>query len=190
MLIELSTCRLLMRFQSKAQLLQFALAASKNLDVDNLSVEQYFWLVDGWLPFWVEGASRSDAAEEKMMKKEEEAVSSKLKSFSKKADRDVADRILLQSKISLFEGYRECVLLILNMLAFYGYLVCIITFFHHEESLQPTYVRAMLMWMPNVDADWTGNAVGDFAWTVEPIVMLLSPMFTNSMLPKKKEKLA
>lgn len=180
-------------FRRSYRMNEFAakIAASKKLDIDSLSVEQYCWLVDGWLPFWVTEVSGSTSAEEKMLKKEEDAVLSKLGSFSKKIGQDTADRILLQSRISMFEGYRECLYLILNSLAFYGYLVCIIVFYYQEESLQPNYVREMLMRMPNADADWTGNAVGDFAWTVEPIIMLMSPMAINSMLPKtKKEKLA
>jgi len=167
------------------------IAAAKTLDIDNMNVEQYIWLVDGWLPFWVEGVSGSAAVEEKMLNKEEEAVGAQLGALSKNIGPDIAERIVRQARLSLFEGYREYLYLVLNGFAFYGYLVCIIVFYYHEESQQPQYIRTMLIWMPNADADWTGNAVGDFAWTVEPLVMMLSPMVLNAMLPrKKKEKLA
>jgi hypothetical protein len=166
-------------------------ASKKGMDVESITIEQYSWLVDGWSPFWTEGSSDSISAEEKMLTKEEEAVASKLTAFSKKIDQDVADRIRLQSRISLFEGYREYIYLILNFFAFYGYFVCIVVFYYQEESVQPDYIRAMLLWKPNGEADWLGNAVGDFMWTLEPVIILGSPMIVNSMSPKKeKEKVA
>lgn len=163
-------------------------ASKKGMDVESITIEQYSWLVDGWSPFWTEGSSDSIAAEEKMLTKEEEAVASKLIAFSKKIDQDVADRIRLQSRISLFEGYREYIYLILNFFAFYGYFVCIVVFYYQEESAQPDYIRAMLLWNPNGEADWLGNAVGDFMWTLEPVIILGSPMIVNSMSPKKKKE--
>ncbi|KAL7547721.1 hypothetical protein ACHAWF_010996 [Thalassiosira exigua] len=165
------------------------LSAIKKLSsVENVSVEQYSWLVGGWSPFWAGGSSGFVAAEEKMVAKEEEAVASKLVAFSKKVDQDTIDRIRAQSRISLFEGYREYVYLILNFFAFYGYLVCIIVYYYQEEGSQPDYIRSMLLWMPNGDADWLGNAVGDFMWTAEPIVILTSPMLIKSMTPKEKKE--
>ena len=174
------------------QMANFAksIAASKKLsDVESITVEQYSWLVGGWSPFWTDGTSVG--AEEKLLSKEEEAVASKLASFAKKVDSDVTDRILAQSRICLLEGYREYIYLILNFFAFYGYLCCIIVFYYPEESAQPDYIRSMLFWMPNADADWLGNAVGDFAWTVEPLVILGSPSIMSLMRTKtKKEKVA
>jgi hypothetical protein len=166
------------------------IAASKKLSPGTIfiSVEEYGWLVDGWSPFWTTGDSTSVAAEGKMLTKEEEAVASKLASFSKKIDADVVDRIRAQSRIALFEGYREYVYLVLNFFAFYGYLVCVLVFYYEDEKTQPDYIKAMLLWMPNADADWLGNAVGDFMWTVEPIIILGSPVITGSMLPRKSKK--
>lgn len=163
--------------------------ASKNklsLDSD-ITVEQYSWLVDGWSPFWAEGTSPGNA-EEKMMTKEEEAVTSKLVAFTHNVDQDTLDRIREQSRITLFEGFREYVYLVLNCFAFYGYLVCIIVFYYEDQASQPEYIRAMLGYLPNADADWLGNAVGDFAWTVEPVLILTSPMLINAMSGKKKKK--
>ncbi len=160
-------------------------------DVTKLTTEEYGWLVDGWSPFWSEGKSNLTSAEGKMLTKEEESVASKLASFSKSIDRETTDSIRQKARATLYEGYREYVYLLLNALAFYGYLACIVTAYYDEEGSQPNYVRAMLMWMPNKDADWLGNAVGDFAWTVEPIVILGSPMLLGAMArEKKKEKKA
>ena len=159
--------------------------------MEYITVEQYGWLVDGWAPFWAEGATTDAAAEGKMLNKEEEAIASKLAAFSKKIDSDVADRINAQARMALFEGYREYLYLVLNFFAFYGYLVCIVVFYYQDEGAQPEYIRAMMGWMPNADADWLGNAVGDFMWTVEPVIILGSPLIMNSMSPKgKKEKVA
>ena len=166
-----------------------SISAAKKLPSDSvLTVEQYSWLVDGWSPFWSDGSS-SSSAEEKMLTKEEEAVASKLVALSKSVDQDTVNRIQAMSRIALFEGYREYVYLIINCFAFYGYLACILVFYYEDESTQPEYIRTMLLGMPNSDADWLGNAVGDFMWTVEPLIILGSPMIVNSMSYKKgKEK--
>mmetsp|Transcript_11554 Transcript_11554/g.21346 ORF Transcript_11554/g.21346 Transcript_11554/m.21346 type:complete len:379 (-) Transcript_11554:239-1375(-) len=165
------------------------IVGSKKLsDVDTITVEQYSWVVDGWAPFWAEGVSGSIGAEGKLLTKEEEAVASKLGSLSKNIGQDIADGIRAQARVALFEGYREYVYLILNCFAFYGYLACVLAFYYGEESSKPDYIKAMLMYMPSADADWLGNTVGDFAWTLEPIVILGSPMIISSMLPKKKKE--
>ena len=169
---------------------QFAneISAAKNnkvQDITNITTEQYGWLVDGWSPFWADGDS--DLAEDKLLTKEEEGVATKLIAFAKNVDQDIVDRIKAQSRIALFEGYREYVYLVLNFFAFYGYLVCIIVFYYQEEADQPEYIRASLGWMKNDDVDWLGNAVGDFMWTVEPLIILGSPLIISSMSPKKKK---
>ncbi|KAL3783602.1 hypothetical protein ACHAW5_002873 [Stephanodiscus triporus] len=159
-------------------------------DARGITVEEYGWLAGGWSPFWARGIP--DPAESKLLTKEEEAVASNLMSFSTGIDDDVINGILARSRISLFEGFREYVYLLLNFFAFYGYLVCILVYYHPDEGSRPEYVRTMLFGMKNADADWLGNAVGDFMWTVEPIIILTSPMITDSLLlsKKKKEKLS
>lgn len=158
------------------------------IDVKNITVEEYDWLIGGWTPFWAKGVT--DSAEEKLLMKEEEEVASNLGSFTRRIDDDIIDGIFARSRISLFEGYREYVYLILNFCAFYGYLACILVYYHPNEGTRPEYARAMLGGMKSADADWLGNVVGDFMWTVEPIIILTSPMIIDAMTPKnKKEKL-
>jgi len=162
-------------------------------DVGSITVEEYGWLVDGWSPFWADGAGDNAtilSAEGKMLTKEEEAVASRIDALSKKVGSDVPDKIREGARTALFEGYREYVYLVLNLLAFYGYFACIVTEYYPDEATKPEYVHAILGWMTNADAGWLGNAVGDFAWTVEPIVILSSPMLAGYMSPgeKKKEK--
>lgn len=161
-------------------------------DVESVTAEQYGWLVGGWSPFWASGKSDDAAAEGKMLTKEEEAVASNLTKFAKKVDADVAVAIQAKAGMSLFEGYREYVYMFLNFCAFYGYLVGILAFYYQDEEKQPEYIRAMLFWMPNDSVSWIGNAVGDLAWTMEPVIILTSPVIMNSLAPmeKKKEKVA
>ena len=165
--------------------------ANASSEIETITVEQYSWLVDGWSPFWANGTSGSEidiAAEGKMLTKEEEAVATKVSSLLKKVDQDIPDRIRLQSRLALFEGYREYIYLVINFFAFYGYFVCILVYYFQDEKTQPEYIRALLLWLPNADADWLGNAVGDFMWTVEPIIILGSPMITKSMSKKSPSK--
>ncbi|KAL7521400.1 hypothetical protein ACHAWX_006078 [Stephanocyclus meneghinianus] len=156
--------------------------------IENITVEQYSWMVNGWSPFWTEFSNPSIGAEDKMLEKEEEAVAAQIALFLKKVDPDVSERILLESRIALFEGYREYLYLLLNFFAFYGYMASILVFYFQDEASQPSYIRAMLFYLPNAEADWLGNAVGDFAWTVEPVIILTSPLIVNSMKPKAMSK--
>lgn len=156
-------------------------------EIENITVEQYSWMVDGWSPFWTSGSSDT-GAEEKMLEKEEEAIAARISAFLKKVDSGISERIVHESRIALFEGYREYVYLLLNFFAFYGYMVCILVFYFQDETAQPPYIRAMLFHLPNGDADWLGNAVGDFAWTVEPVVILTSPLIVNAMKTKRMTK--
>lgn len=187
--------------QKSREMYKFAtktVAASKGKklspeDVQKITTEQYSWLVGGWTPFWAEGgnsALHSIADEKALLAREMEAVATNLTALSKTMDDPdtIANRILAQSRIASFEGIRGYVYLILNFLAFYGYLVCIAVSYHQDESAQPEYIRAMLFWKTNADADWLGNAVGDFMWTVEPIIILGSPMILNSISSKTKAK--
>eukprot|EP00569_Conticribra_weissflogii_P003689 CAMPEP_0171328494 /NCGR_PEP_ID=MMETSP0878-20121228/688_1 /TAXON_ID=67004 /ORGANISM="Thalassiosira weissflogii, Strain CCMP1336" /LENGTH=383 /DNA_ID=CAMNT_0011828347 /DNA_START=17 /DNA_END=1168 /DNA_ORIENTATION=+ len=170
------------------------ISGTKSTDtIQNITVEQYSWLVDGWTPFWASGSSgkKEDIdAEAKMLTKEEESVAHQLAKAMKKVDADTAERIRAQSKVSLFEGYREYLYFIINFFAFYGYAVSILVYYFQDEKSQPEYIRALFLWLPNDHADWLGNALGDFMWTLEPIIILGSPLIAGSIakqsLPKEK----
>jgi len=182
----------LVRAASKKKQFANEIVSSKNKmeNVESITVEQYSWLVDGWSPFWKGGPSASvtPATGEKMITKEEEAVASKLATLSTNVSEEITDRLHQSAKMSLLEGYREYLYLLINFFAFYGYLACILVYYFNDESQQPDYIRAILFWLPNADADWTGNAVGDFAWTVEPLIVLGSPILLKSMSSTSKEK--
>jgi len=166
-------------------------------DVDGLTVEKFGWLSaddnDASPLFWTNGDVSSDVATDgKMLSKAEDAVATKLAKLAKTVDPQVAESILVKSEVSRFEGLREYGYLVLNFFAFYGYAACILVYYFQNEETQPSFIRAALLHLPNADADWLGNAVGDFMWTVEPIVILGSPLVVQSITKnaKKKEKIA
>ena len=66
--------------------------------------------------------------------------------------------------------------------------MAVITFhFHHEDS-QPQYIKAAKLGYSNADADWTGNFVGDLMWTVEPFMILSSPIILKYMTTQGEGK--
>jgi hypothetical protein len=62
-----------------------------------------------------------------------------------------------------------------------------LTFYYDVEEVQPYHIQSMKLFYGNVDADWTGNFSGDFCWTVEPLVIWLSPVFISWMKPRTKK---
>jgi hypothetical protein len=59
-----------------------------------------------------------------------------------------------------------------------------LTFYYDDEEAQPMHIQSMKFFYANADADWTGNFLGDFCWTVEPIIILFSPVLISMMKPK------
>lgn len=183
--------------RKSSEMKKFASKISKSKgysDVNSLTVEEYGWLSEGddnsTSPFfWADGDIASNPATDgKMLTKAEDAVASKLAAFAKNVDSNVAEAILAKSEVSRFEGLREYVYLVINFFAFYGYASCILVYYFQDENNQPNFIRAALLWLPNADADWLGNAVGDFMWTIEPLVILSSPLVVESIAPKKGKK--
>jgi hypothetical protein len=182
-----------------SEMKKFASKISKSKgysDVDSLTVEEFGWLSEGddnsTSPFfWASGdISSNTATDGKMLTKAEDAVASKLAALAKNVDSNVAEAILAKSEVSRFEGLREYVYLVINLFAFYGYASCILVYYFQDENNQPNFIRAALLWLPNAYADWLGNAVGDFMWTIEPLVILSSPLLVAKKSKKKKEKVA
>lgn len=81
-----------------------------------------------------------------------------------------------------FEGYREYIYFILNLIALYSYMICIIVFYYDNEHAQPYIIRSVvLLGFDNASADWYGNFWGDLMWTIEPIIALCSPAILDAM---------
>jgi hypothetical protein len=120
-----------------------------------------------------------------------------------------ADEVSSAASVARMEGYREFLYFILNFIAFYGYLLSVIAFYYphpfnqdllregaakgQEEQFNnttPLMVRRLMFHLDPDLADWRGNFAGDFMWTVEPIVILASPIFISWIKPKGKQTTA
>jgi hypothetical protein len=86
------------------------------------------------------------------------------------------------------EGYREFVYFVLNLFAFYGYLMAPLAFYYEDET-QPDHIRSLKFSYSSTDADWYGNFTGDLMWTIEPIVILGSPFLISWINKPKKVEL-
>ena len=65
-----------------------------------------------------------------------------------------------------------------------SYAVFPITFFGPDEAK----LKAICpLWPGNGPAKYWGNFLGDFAWTIEPILILIVPALIQRSSPKPKE---
>lgn len=170
-----------------------------------------FEALTGWVPFWDAGVDPALAApdpkeEEKLIEKEFAIVTSKIKEIlgdpanndgkakddskekaRKQLQQEKAEELIVRSKVTRWEGYREYLYFVINAIAFYGYLLSVIVFYFDDEDNKPHTVRYVLMHMGNEVADWHGNFVGDLMWTIEPVIILSSPVLFSYMKPKAKK---
>ena len=185
------------RLQKLVKMLQ-----SGGVSEDALNVETYQWIVTGgWSPFWIQeyGAFEplpDEVADTKEMNDQIAKLSTTLGAITttrvKKEDQSVVSTALqttatrLEADISMvrMEGYREFLYFILNWIAFYGYMLGIIVYYYEQEEFQPWHIRRMKFGLKNEDADWNGNFAGDLMWTIEPIIILTSPMLLGWLKPK------
>lgn len=149
-----------------------------------------------WAPFWETGVSPYAPAppnEAKLMTQETDFINDTIQKLTEKPKADdknakakkqeylkeQADLLTRTARVTRIEGYREFVNLIINSIAFYGYLMAIFGFHYPDEMKQPMWLRTAMGNYSNADADWYGNFAGDFMWTIEPVIILTSPMFLN-----------
>ena len=95
----------------------------------------------------------------------------------KKLQQDIAIQIRPLILKSQLYGIREMIYFILNFIAWYGYGMCIVVYYFPIVLQQPDYVRILLFYYHNDDADWYGNFAGDVMWTIEPMIVLFSPFW-------------
>lgn len=102
----------------------------------------------------------------------------------------IADRLRMEAHTTKMEGYREFVFFVLNLIAFYGYLLGIICFYFEElDQGESAWLKWMKFHHTHDMADWHGNFAGDLMWTIEPIIVLSSPFLFKLMAPTAvKEK--
>lgn len=171
-----------------------------------LNSEAYSWIVadgypNGWTPFWLNdhGAFEplpDETTETKNLTKEISMLNTTLDAITGKAkgtkmEQDAVTLALQKTAVRLeeevpvlrMEGYREFFYFILNLIAFYGYLLGVVVYYYDKEDFQPSAVRGLKLGMTNADADWHGNFAGDLMWTIEPIVVLSSPTIMDWMKP-------
>jgi len=159
----------------------------EDLKENDVNLKNFGYLISNYEPFWL--AKDNDMQESKVVEdqfnKEIKIIQTRLKAFFDSKDKEIdsiTNNLSRNSSQSKMEGYREYVYFILNALAFYGYLLGIVVYLWDEKN-EPTYVNQIKFGMTHQDADWSGNFLGDFMWTVEPLIILLSPAFMQKFLP-------
>mmetsp|Transcript_2884 Transcript_2884/g.7921 ORF Transcript_2884/g.7921 Transcript_2884/m.7921 type:complete len:408 (-) Transcript_2884:151-1374(-) len=179
----------------------------EKFNTDYLNITRFEFMEPGWVPFFEEGVNPMEGSsindeESKNLASETKQVEEILNLwFSPSAANDKDDDNEKDAKIrkeaienavstmkkSLFglniKGYREFFYLVLNFIAFYGYLMGIITFYYPDDDFQPSWVTQMKFGYDNNFADWSGNFAGDLMWTIEPMVILASPFYLSRMQP-------
>jgi hypothetical protein len=112
---------------------------------------------------------------------------------------EMADRLHVKKRLVRFEAYREYFLFLVNLVAWYGYGVCILVYYYYpnnnddDETKSSSPSPQWLRWVLSLAAggigrvddnpqfasilDWRGNFAGDLMWTIEPLIVLLSPYY-------------
>lgn len=101
---------------------------------------------------------------------------------------------LLQEKCDehVFEVVFESIIWILNVIAGYGYLMSILAFYfpnaelYKDQTVGYSLAQSVMLGLSNDNADWWGNFAGDFAWTVEPLLVLMKGFLMSLFLKVKK----
>ncbi|CAB9498400.1 expressed unknown protein [Seminavis robusta] len=148
-----------------------------------------------WSPFWKERDG-----DEKDIKQETDQVQRTLQIYrggkddGEKEDKirqtalkDIVERLRQEAHTTKMEGYREFIFFVLNFIAFYGYLMGVIVFYFDDEENEPGWMKYFKFYHTHEMADWHGNFAGDLMWTIEPIVVLSSPMIFRALAPKPSE---
>merc|ERR1712194_402165 len=154
-----------------------------------------------WEPFWNKtSSSPNDAVSiEKQILSELKTVQKIVKTLTSAQGND-EDTVIFQKNLasrlnsdgiySRLEGWREYAYFFFNFFAFYGYSLSILAYYYeeNENQQQPNYyVDQYMLQMGNELADWRGNFLGDFMWTLEPLVIMGSPMLFISMEEKARK---
>jgi len=161
---------------------------------DDINATTYEWLVPSWSPFWKETQNSIDpTSTEKALADELKKVEANIESLCRqKGESSVVGAAAISSlDVSSWksrkEGQREFLYFILNFIAFYGYLLGIIAYYYPDD-VNNYYASIARFWMTSAESDWLGNFAGDFCWTIEPLIIILSPIYFASSTPKSKVK--
>lgn len=153
-----------------------------------------------WKPFWTKPAMAQSSldvmADDKVLEKECEKIEQDVDEKSKPEvillDGNQVQELECTVRTLRMEGYRESLYFLFNFIAFYGYMLGILTYYFDEEKDQHYIVRQLKLGHSNKDAEWGGNFAGDLMWTIEPVVILMSPFvikfYSNRLSAKKIKK--
>lgn len=168
----------------------------------SLTVTTFLFMVPDWVPYWEAGvnpfvAPTSAEDQAKLIGNEIATVEKELTKWFPATDgteKKVGEKeekirtVALAGAVQTMEdslasltikGYREFLYFLLNFIALYGYLMAILCFYYPDDTAQPEYVQKMKFGYPNELVDWTGNFAGDLMWTIEPMVILGSPVLLS-----------
>lgn len=171
----------------RARVIKEALRSSVSSHAWNLPALE---AATGWLPFWDGGidvlASVDLSEERKLWEKEITTVEQHLK-------KPVADfEEVLTEKVGAYriEGYREILYFLLNLIAWYGYSICVLMYYFPGIK-RPDWLKFITGYATSDAAylDWSGNFAGDLMWTFEPLVILCSPFYISSVLASTRKAL-
>ncbi|GAX24802.1 hypothetical protein FisN_18Lh115 [Fistulifera solaris] len=169
-------------------------ALKRGADIGLSSIEQ----IAKWAPFWGAGVSPYASAasnEAKLVAQETDYINDTIRKLTEKPKADdkmakakkqeylseQSEELYRTARVTRMEGYREFLYLVINSIAFYGYLMAIFAFHFPDEAKQPMWLRQAMGNHSNTDADWYGNFAGDLMWTIEPVIILTSPIFLNRL---------
>lgn len=159
--------------------------------------------LSGWLPFWDSGVGFFERVNKEKEMKQLSGEKARLQqildnilgvSASKKdqsavdVQKEKAEELRGIQRATEFEGYREFLYFAINSIAGYGYSACVVVYYWPDELQQPDWMRLLLLHFSNKDADWHGNFAGDMMWTIEPIIVLLSPILITAVRNSGKKK--
>jgi hypothetical protein len=109
---------------------------------------------------------------------------------------EISTQCLLETaRYAGMEAMFDFLLFTLNFIAFFGYFMSLIAYYYPHayevtphESMELIMVRLSLGYMTPSYADWFGNIMGDAAWGIEPIIILMRPMILQQMKKKQVTK--
>jgi hypothetical protein len=110
-----------------------------------------------------------------------EKVSASIARVNTEAGRaSAATRLQALADYSSYQIGLDIILFLLNLGAWYGYLVASLVYYIPESS-QPVYLQMMKLSHSHSSADWWGNFGGDLLWTIEPFIILVCVPLIQSM---------
>lgn len=80
--------------------------------------------------------------------------------------------------------YFDFTFLFLNIIAFYAYMISILPFYFGQN--RSNVVNIVMMGLSNETAEFYGAFAGDLAWTIEPLVVIFTPLISRYIASSKQ----